>query len=442
MSFYKKGYSLPFCIILFVAMVHAYPIFALDLLTAIQMAKEADPSLASVRHEYAAFQTLPKQSLASFLPQVSTSYNRYMIDYLTAPITYFDYNAFNYRVNVQQSIINLPAIQDYEQSKLKVQLGEAKLTDAELGLIRKVTEAYFNLLYYKERLLVLNEERKAYEEQLTMTQRLLKAGEATLTDLRDVEARLSEIHYRIISGEKDFYSAKQNLAKLIGVEPEELSRLREDVEFPDLNPPEVEYWLKLASEKNPSLIYYEKNKEIARLEISKQTYSSFPKVDLVGSYVKSTSVEYLRTEPITYNIIGFQFNMPLFTGGYITAKKDEARERFHKAEKDYEAALSDVKQQVIDNYFGARSASAQIKAAFSALQSSELALVATIKSYQAGLRTIVDVLNARSSLFQAKLNLIKSRYDYIKNLVALKYACGDITKEDLEILNSYLTGDL
>lgn len=430
--------SLFLLILIFLCNFNKTQVFCLDLLTAVEKAKKADPRFSSVFHEYRAVLTLPKQSRASLLPQVSTAYSRVKINYYSAPANYFDYYSYNFRISLQQPILNLPAWVDYSQSKIKTYMAESKLNDEELNLIKRVTDAYFDLLYAIDYLKVLQEEKKAIFEQLQMVKKLFSAGEATLTDVNDAEARYSDVLFRIVSAEKNLYSAKNNLARLIGETPEDLMVLSEEVEFKEVEPSKVEDWVEFAKKRSPIIKYYLQAKEIAEKEISKQTFTAFPRIDFIAYYTKSTAIEYLRTAPITYSLIGIQISIPLFTGGYISAKKEEAREKFLQAKKDFERAVSDVTQQVVDYFFATKSAYAQIYAGVTALNASKLALDSTKKGYKAGIRTIVDVLNAESNYYQAKLNLLKAKYEYIKNLIALKYTCGILSYEDIIEVNNWL----
>lgn len=426
-------------IIIFIFLVFASFLYALDFLTAILKAKNYDPRFLASKHEYLSALTLPKQSRAFLLPQINTFYSRFKIDYHTASPAYFDYYAYSFRLQLQQSLFNLVFWEEYFQSKLKVNLAEQRLSEAELDLVRRVSEAYFSSLLAQEKLKVLEEERRALESQLRLAKALFQAGEGTLTDIYDVEARLAELEFRRLSAEKELITAKNNLARFIGEEPQEISPLREDLPLPELFPLEPEFWKKLAQVHNPLIKYSQNFRELARREISKQGYYAYPKVDLVASYIKSSTVEYLRTAPITYSTFGIQVSMPLFTGGYISAKKEEALEKFRQADKEYERAVSEVLHQVLEHFFGAQSAYAKIQASQVYLRFAELSLESTKKSYQAGLRTFIDVLNAEAFYYQAKQNLLQAKIDYLKNLLALKSICGNLTMADLENFNRYFS---
>lgn len=412
---------------------------SLDLLTAVQMAKKVSPQLLASKFEHQATLTLPKQARASLLPQITTTYSWARLDYHTAPPTYFDYNSYNFKITLQQSIINLPYWVEYSQSKVKTNMSELKLINDELDLIRQVSEAYFEVLYATDYLNVLLEEKKALGAYLEMIKKLYEKGEATLTDVHDVEAKYSDVIFRIVSQEKNLHAAKSKLSGFIGESDFEIKPLSENFILKELDPADIESWKTLAKKKSPIINYYLKAQELAEQEIKKQSYTAYPKVDLIASYTKSTSVEYLRTEPISYSLIGFQISLPIFTGGYITAKKEEAIEKSKQVDAQYKKVLVDLNQQITESFFGVKTAYAQILAAETALRAAKIALESTKKGFEAGLRTIVDLLDAESNHHKAKYNLVKARYDYLKNYISLKYYTGILSDSDIEEINKWIS---
>lgn len=56
-----------------------------------------------------------------------------------------------------------------------------------------------------------------------------------------------------------------------------------------------------------------------------------------------------------------------------------------------------------------------------------------------GTRTIVDVLNATTALYNAKQNLANARYDYLISQLNIKYALGTLNQNDLLMLNGDLS---
>jgi outer membrane protein len=101
------------------------------------------------------------------------------------------------------------------------------------------------------------------------------------------------------------------------------------------------------------------------------------------------------------------------------------------AEKQAEAAEQDVVQQKFNVATEASSRWVQAKAARTAVDAAETAIASAEEAYRvmqalvnAGTATTTDLLDAQSSLTQAKANLLRARYTQAEALVALQKALG------------------
>lgn len=412
--------------------------YALDLFEAYNKAKAHDPEYLSVYYDYKANLTLTEQAVSRVLPQINASYTLSNYRFITGESFYRDYAAEQTNITMQQAVFNLPSIIEIKQSDLRVKASESRLKNAEQNLIKRVSEAYFDLLYAEEYLKVIKEEKKAIEEQLNMIKKLFSAGEATLADVHDAEAKFYDVMFREVDAEKALYAKKKALARIIGEEPDNLSILSVELPAEKLIPDELQKWIDIAKENNPVIRFYLLQKEVADDELRKQKAQWLPSVSIFSAYSKTNTRDYLNVTPLSYLTLGFQVNLNILSGGYITAKIKESKERVMQAEKDYEKAVSDVSQGVVESFFGVKSAIAGIASSKASVRASELAVISTKKGYEAGIRTFVDILNAESNLYRAKLNYVRSNYDYIKNLVDIYFYSGIISEEHALKINSWL----
>ncbi|NJD08196.1 MAG: channel protein TolC, partial [Methylococcaceae bacterium] len=96
-------------------------------------------------------------------------------------------------------------------------------------------------------------------------------------------------------------------------------------------------------------------------------------------------------------------------------------------------------KQAKNAYRGVLSSVGQVNALKAAVRSSESALEASEAGFEVGTRTMVEVLTEQRNLYGAKRNYAKARYDYIVNSLSLKQAAGMLQREDLELVNRWLT---
>ncbi|MEZ5505205.1 MAG: TolC family protein [Gammaproteobacteria bacterium] len=81
---------------------------------------------------------------------------------------------------------------------------------------------------------------------------------------------------------------------------------------------------------------------------------------------------------------------------------------------------------------------AQVNARKQSQTSARVALDATQAGYEAGTRTIVDVLSVQRNLFQAQRDYINARFDYILNSLRLKQVAGMLTEQELLALEQWI----
>jgi len=114
---------------------------------------------------------------------------------------------------------------------------------------------------------VVKEEKKAIEAQLNMAKKLFKAGEASLTDIHDAEAKYYNVEYRVVDAEKILYTKRKALAIIIGEDPGLLSILVDKPPLENIVPETPEEWIKIAKSENPYLRYYAIQKDLAGDEV-------------------------------------------------------------------------------------------------------------------------------------------------------------------------------
>ena len=108
--------------------------------------------------------------------------------------------------------------------------------------------------------------------------------------------------------------------------------------------------------------------------------------------------------------------------------------------EDLEAVSRATERETRDAYLSVISEISRVRALSQAVTSSETALRATEAGFEVGTRTTVEVLMAQNNLSTAETAYARSRYDYILNILRLRFAAGSLTLRDFEEVNDWLTG--
>ena len=145
-------------------------------------------------------------------------------------------------------------------------------------------------------------------------------------------------------------------------------------------------------------------------------YGSF---DALASYVhQDTLSEYDST------LLGVMFNVPLYTGGRLSAKEEQAFIEQQKAESEYASRELALREELKKLYADLQRYKQTIKAKSRQLISAKQTRNVVSGRYQEGLATYIEVLDATALQLNARLGLLQATYDRSRTLHRLEYLQG------------------
>jgi len=195
----------------------------------------------------------------------------------------------------------------------------------------------------------------------------------------------------------------------------------------------------LALKNNRDLIAAQQNLNAARFERDKKAKSGYPTIDLVASYADNDSDDDLLGDSRQDDLsVGIELEMPLYTGGRISAEQAQAESEYSAAQNTALLQNRLATQQARTAYLDVVSGISQVNALKQALESSNIALEATQAGFEVGTRTSVDVLISLRETYRAQRDYARSRYDYLINNLRLRQAAGTLNEDALFVINRWL----
>ena len=216
--------------------------------------------------------------------------------------------------------------------------------------------------------------------------------------------------------------------------------------FKTNKPQAVNALLKEAENRNLTLLQARLSQDLAREQIRQAQDGHLPTLDLTASTgVSDTSYSGSKTNSSQYddsnmgqNKIGLSFSLPLYQGGMVNSQVKQAQYNFVGASEQLESAHRSVVQTVRSSFNNINASISSINAYKQAVVSAQSSLDAMEAGYSVGTRTIVDVLDATTTLYNAKQQLANARYTYLINQLNVKSALGTLNEQDLVALNNTL----
>ncbi|MFM2484727.1 outer membrane channel protein TolC [Celerinatantimonas yamalensis] len=419
--------------------------YADNLLQIYQLAQQKDPVILQSKAERdAAFERI-NQSQASLLPQIDLSagytYSTSVGDYQASK-----YNKASAGLNLTQSIFS-------QSNWINLGISEKSATEQaalygyqQQDLMIRVATAYFNVLRAIDDLSYVRANKDAVKRQLDQTQQQYKVGLSPVTDVNEAQAEYDRTVAQEIQSENSLDNSYEAVRKIVGMIPRNLELLDTESFDPAPLQHEGQYWMNAASNKNLQLNAERIAKQISEQKISLAQSDHLPSLSLTGGL--STQDKYYRNDAINDTAsdaghadaasVGLEFSMPLYQGGEVNSKVREARYNYVSASQTLDQTYRTVQSNLNSTYNDVRANLSSIAAYKQAVKSSLSALKATEAGFEVGTRTIVDVQDATSNLYQAKEELAGSRYDYIINMLTLKQLAGTLKLSDLEGINALL----
>lgn len=409
---------------------------------ALERALAYDPDYANAVASYEADIELAPQERAALKPSVtlngSGSYARTESDGLFGQ-TKDEYPSGSVSLTARQALFRLDWFAIGDRAGARTRLAEGGLDDRRQQLLRKVAERYFNVLAAEDALAQARAEADAVRRSLEDTRRRYEVELVPGTDLKEAQARDDLAQAALAGARRDLDSARDALDETTGNGQAGLPRLPPDISFPPLSPASVDEWLAAARANSPAARNAEQQVVVARADLAGRKAEAAPTLDLVGQVGRDDNSEYAFGQIQDDARVTLELEVPLYAGGAVRAALREYEARVRAAEANLQRVRHETERQTRQSFRDVQTGYVEAQAYERALESAIAAEQATTYGYEAGTRTITDVLDAQSRRVQAIRNLNQTRYGLLLDLVTLKQTVGQLSARDFTEIDAWLS---
>ncbi|NER59035.1 TolC family protein, partial [Pseudomonas sp. MAFF212428] len=137
-------------------------------------------------------------------------------------------------------------------------------------------------------------------------------------------------------------------------------------------------------------------------------------------------------------VASINVQLPLYSGGSTRARAEAMREQLRAAEYDYEAARRQLLRETREAFYAVHTSQARMVAARPALVSAQKARQAAERALGYGVIDAVQVLDTVEAEYRAHRDLLKSRYDFVMSVLALRRWSGSLLDSDVRMASAWL----
>jgi outer membrane protein len=408
----------------------------LSLSQAVERALAESQAFKANESAYKATQELKSQAQAKLFPTLALSGSLTRYDNQSAAsLGGFLDEARSWNLNLSQPIFNMQAYYGYQLAKSSVRADALNFQAQKQTLIYDTTSAYFSVLNAQEQEALAQQNLNALEQTYAVAKGRLDVGAGSRLDLLEAQARRDAAKATLIAAQANRESLSNQLAGLLMLDQVQVKALAAKPAKNLLAGQTIQGLLAAALNENKLLNQLRAQADTAMATKDAQFAAHYPTLNFTANWKRSetdtTTTPGPEYEDKNYGLV---LNVPLFAGGETQSKAREASYRYDQtryALEDYQTTLT---SQVKQLYALAQADETRLDALEQSVKSSESLLEAAETGYKVGLKALVDLLNARAALYDAKAQLSKGVYDYYLRRLQIEQLQGDLTLQDLNLI--------
>jgi outer membrane protein TolC len=377
---------------------------------------------------------------SQFLPQLkfNAGYTRLsnvdpyliIIPFSAAPLQLSEIllNNYNFRLTLQQQVFTGFKLSSLKQSAEYTTSSSETDYDNEMNKVAESVQiSFWN--YYKSKLIknLAEENLKQTEEHIVKTKNLMMNGLATTSDLLKLEVQNSNAKLYLLEAENNSELARVAFNKSIGYPLDQKTDVKS--ETPEIS--DSDFILKdLTSEalNNRGEIKSMDFKLKSISENIKSVKSPFyPSVYLGANYYYSNPN--LRIQPpvdkfdATWDA-SVTLSWDVWNWGYTSAQVTQAEQTLNQSKTNLAQLNESIEYEVNQNYLNIKYLKEKIEVSKKTIEQAEESYRVTMEKYNVQLATGTDIVDAETSLYQAKTGYTNALIDYRIAFVKLYRSVG------------------
>ena len=291
---------------------------------------------------------------------------------------------------------------------------------------------YYNYLYQMEKLSAAEDDVVDAQVTLDSVMEKFRNGLADVGEKVQATTALLQSQLAVVSQKQQLHNSYTQLAADMGI-PSDI-KLKLD-EYPDeiqtFEPEDLDKLIETAINYRPDLIAAEADVKSGEYAVKAAQRLYFPQLNSTFNIGRAYYNGAGRNDSYNFQVQA-ALTFPIFQGFAITNTVKQARSQLEKAQASLKQTQLGLLQQVSNQREDVVLAKEAFEYAQEFLASAKEDYRLNLAKYRAGTGTITELLNAQTSVSDARAQLVLTKRDWFVSLANLAYALGTIAPPDLE----------
>lgn len=345
-------------------------------------------------------------------------------------------NSTNIGIGISETLYSGSRIKNqYKQAQLVLEINDINLKQIKDDISLNVATAYLNVLLFKERLDIANEQYQFSEKQLKQVTELVEAGVQPQANVFDAEATLSTDGQSVTQAENNYSLSLLTLSQLLQVPFNgfEVEILEVDSPSMTMMYNQIDDILNYALQNRGEIRMAEKQIQNAELSTKIANSGYYPRV--TGSYSFGSNAFYtnlLDSESAFLDqlndqkshAIGLRVDIPIFSGFQNKTNVAKSKISEENSKLSLQQAKLDLETTIQRAFTDAKAALKSYEAAQKSKDSQEASFINAQERYNIGAMNAFDLEQARVRYINAQSSLVNAKYDFVFKTKVLDFYIG------------------
>jgi len=340
---------------------------------------------------------------------------------ISIPTIVGPFNYYDLRATLTQTVADLTALNNYRSAQELVKANEAALRDARDLVVLAAGGAYLQVQAAEARVRSAQAQIDTAQALFKQTEERRAVGLNPQIDVNRSQVQLQTQQQRLMSLQNDAAKQKINLARVVGLPPNDNYEIAGDIPYspaPDLT---LEQALKQAYENRADLQSAEAQVRAAERVRSAARWEHLPSLAFSADY-GAIGINPGQSHG-TFTVIG-TLRIPIWQGGKTEGETQEADAALGQRRAELEDVRGRIEADVRDAFLDLKTAANQLDVARNNQKVARETLTLTRQRFEAGIADAVEVTQAQESVASADLDYITGVFAHNLSKVALARAIG------------------
>jgi outer membrane protein TolC len=375
-----------------------------------------------------------KVALSSLLPNINGTVNenvqttdlraegfRFNFPGFSIPAVLGPFNYIDFRAHLSQTVLDLTAINNYRAASDVAKANRYSAQDARELIVLAVGGSYLQTIAAKARMASEDAQLQSANAVYQQSMQQLDQGIIAKVDADRNEVQALTHQQRLLSLKNDLAKQKINLARMIGLPPNDQYDLSDDVPFSPATPLTIEDALAQAFQQRADLKAADAQERAAERAHAAARAERYPSLGVTSDYgAIGVNPSQLQT---TYTATA-SLKIPIWQGGRTEGDIQLSDAALAQRRAEHEDLKGQIESDVRSAYLDLQAAASQVEVAQRNVQVTKEALELTRQKVEVGVIDNVTYVQAQEEVTNAEFDFINGVFAFNVAKLSLARAMG------------------